>query len=239
MHDGWSLGGSFNYSYQWNNGSFSNPNTRINAEGPRRAFPGGSSSTARSTSPTASSPPSSISTRKAATGAGRVSVSAPSAWITANNVQSGSIGVTIETPDMRQNVASDNMDFRLEKSFQIGKIGRLGFFVDIFNLFGAQYPSVIMNPAGTWAPTAEGANQSGTFTPASLKVSGISGVENLQVLGPLQLLTPGERRGTAPSSPHFSFRARPLPASKNLGGGRDPCPLRERPACFRPAGGLI
>jgi len=110
-----------------------------------------------------------------------VSVSAPSAWITANNVASGSVGATIEAPDLRRNVASDNMDFRLEKEFTIKSIGRLGIFMDIFNLFGAQYPTVIMNPAGTWSPVAEGANQSGTFTPASLKVSGISGVRNIRL----------------------------------------------------------
>lgn len=175
MHDGWSLGGSFSWSYQWNNGSFSNPNTRVNAE-TRAGVPWWFKLYGTFNIPYGFVASFIYLHTEGGYWGRTVSVSAPSSWITANNVQSGSIGVNVETPDMRRNVASDNMDFRLEKSFQIGKIGRLGVFADVFNLFGAQYPTVIMNPAGTWAPTAEGANQSGTFTPASLKVSGISGV---------------------------------------------------------------
>ena len=180
MHAGWSLGGSFSYSYQWANGGFGNPNSRINAEG-RGGVPWWVKLYGTFKIPYGFVASFIYIHTEGGYWARSVSVSAPSAWITANNVASGSVGATIESPDLRRNVASDNMDFRLEKEFTIKSIGRLGIFMDIFNLFGAQYPTVIMNPGGTWSPVAEGANQSGTFTPASLKVSGISGVRNIRL----------------------------------------------------------
>jgi hypothetical protein len=180
MHAGWSLGGSFNYSYQWSNGGFANPNSRINAEG-RGGVPWWVKLYGTFKIPYGFVASFIYLHTEGGYWARSVSVSAPSSWITANNVASGSVGVTIESPDTRQNPATDNMDFRLEKEFTISRIGRLGFFIDVYNLFGAQYPSVVVNPAGTWAPTAEGAGAAGTFTPALLRVSGISGVRNLRV----------------------------------------------------------
>lgn len=175
MHQGWSLGGSFNWSYQWSNGGFANPNSRLFAEG-RGGVPWWVKLYGTFNIPYGFVASFIYIHTEGGYWGRTVSVSAPSSWISANNVQSGAIGITMEAPDTRRNPANDNLDFRLEKAFQIGKIGRLGFFVDVFNLFGAQYPSVIMNPAGTWSPLAEGADQPGTFTPASLRVSGISGV---------------------------------------------------------------
>jgi hypothetical protein len=180
MHNGWSLGGSFNYSYQWSNGGFGNPNSRINAEG-RGGVPWWFKLYGTFKIPYGFVASFIYLHTEGGYWARSVSVSAPASWITANNVASGSVGVTIEDPDLRQNVASDNMDFRLEKEFTLKGIGRVGVFMDIYNLFGAQYPSVIMNPAGTWAPTGPGAGVSGTFTPAQLKVSGISGVRNIRL----------------------------------------------------------
>jgi len=180
MHDGWSLGGSFSYSYQWANGGFGNPNSRINAEG-RGGVPWWLKLYGTFKIPYGFVASFIYIHTEGSYWARSVAVSAPSAWITANNVNSGSVSATIEAPDLRQNVASDNMDFRLEKEFTIKNIGRLGVFMDIYNLFGAQYPAVIMNPGGTWAPTDVGTNVGGTFTPASLKVSGISGVRNIRL----------------------------------------------------------
>jgi hypothetical protein len=178
MHDGWSLGGSLNYSYQWSNGGWTTPNTIINA-----AARGGVPFWVKLYG-TFDIPygfvASFIYVHTEGTYWGRtVAVSAPTAWILANNVNSGSVSANIETPDTRENVATDNLDVRLEKEFRISGIGRIGVFADVFNLLGAQYPTVIVNPAGTWKPTDNNTDQ-GTYSPAALKVSGMTGVRNIR-----------------------------------------------------------
>jgi hypothetical protein len=179
MHDGWSLGGSVNYSYQWNNGGFGNPNSRINAES-RGGGPWWLKLYGTFNIPYGFVA-SFIFTHTEGGYWGRsVSVSAPTAWITANNVTSGTVSATIEVPDGRRNVASDNMAFRIEKEFKIGSFGRLGIFADVFNLFGAQYISVPMNPGGTWRPTDNNTDQ-GTYTPGNMLPTGISGVRNFRL----------------------------------------------------------
>ena len=72
------------------------------------------------------------------------------------------------------------MDFRIEKEFRLGNFGRLGVFADVFNLLGAQYINVPVNPAGTWKPTDNNTGQ-GTYTPANMKVSGIAGVRSVRL----------------------------------------------------------
>jgi hypothetical protein len=176
MHNGWSLGGSFNYSYQWSSGGFANPNSRVNAGG-RGGTPWWAKLYGTFKVPYGFIM-SFIYTHTEGGFWGRsVSISAPTAWIQANNVVSGTVSATIEDPDTRQNVSNDNMDFRIEKEFPIGKIGRLGIFADIFNLFGAVYPSITVNPGGTWNPVGNNSDQ-GTYTPGLMKVTGMSGVRS-------------------------------------------------------------
>jgi hypothetical protein len=180
MHDGWSLGGSFNYSYQWSNGAFTGPNTRINAEGRQGTVPWWVKLYGTFNIPYGFVA-SFIYLHTEGTYWGRsVSVSAPTAWITANNVNSGTVSATIEAPDGRLNVASDDMSFRIEKEFKVGSFGRLGVFADVFNLLGSQYISVPVNPAGTWKPTDNNTDQ-GTYTAGNQKPTGISGVRNYRL----------------------------------------------------------
>jgi hypothetical protein len=179
MHDGWSLGGSFNYSYQWDNGGFANPSSRINAEG-RRGVPWWVKLYGTFQIPYGFVA-SFIYTHPAGGWWARpVSVSAPTAWIQANNVTSGSVSATIEDPNSRRSLQSDNMDFRVEKEFQIGKIGKFGLFLDIFNLLGNSYPSVGYNPAGTWKPVDNNTGV-GSYTPGQMIVTGISGVRSFRL----------------------------------------------------------
>ena len=180
MHNGWSLGGSFNYSYMWSNGSFTNPNTRINAEGRQGTVPWYLKLYGTFKIPYGFVA-SFIYVHSEGTFWGRtVNVSAPTAWITANNVNAGTVNATIEASDGRQNRSDDNMDFRIEKEFKLGNFGRLGVFADVFNLLGAQYINVPVNPAGTWKPTDNNSDQ-GTYTPANMKVSGIAGVRSYRL----------------------------------------------------------
>jgi hypothetical protein len=176
MHSGWSFGGSLNTSFQWDNGGFSNPNNRINAEG-RRGIPWWAKLYGTFNVPYGFVLSFIYTHTEGGYWARSVSVSAPTAWIKANGVASGSVSATIEDPDLRRSISSDNMDFRVEKEFSIGKLGKIGLFADIFNFFGAQYPSITVNPGGTWSPVDINSAQ-GTFTPGQMRVTGISGVRS-------------------------------------------------------------
>ena len=140
----------------------------------RHVHPPLEDSSRRSTTP--------ISTARRTSGASRSYP--PSAWMAANNALGNSYGVNLEPSGTRRNYSTDNMDFRLEKEFGLGKIGKLGVFIDVFNLLGAQYVTVGMNPGGTWRPTdRQRDGHGGTYTVGSTfgKVTGISGVRNYRI----------------------------------------------------------
>lgn len=179
MYNGWYLGGSFNYHYVWSNGGFGTPNARVNAEG-RRDIPWWLKLYGVFELPYGFRL-SFIYNYSAGGYWGRsVTVYAPTSWINKNNVQGGGVGVTIEPPDLRKGQHSNSMDFRIEKEFSIWALGKLGVFVDIFNLFGQIYPSIPQNPGGTWRPVAENSDQ-GTYTPGQMKVTGIGGVRSFKL----------------------------------------------------------
>ena len=103
-----------------------------------------------------------------------VTVAPPTAWAAANNAQTLSYAVQVEPSGTRWTADSTNVDVRVEKTFKMGKFGRLGFFVDVFNLFGNQNVNVTTNPGGTWKP-ADAGTTVGTFTPGQMIVTGVNG----------------------------------------------------------------
>ena len=58
------------------------------------------------------------------------------------------VSVMAESPGSNRNRSSCVMDIRLEKAFRFGQSSRLGLFVDVLNVFGDSYWSVISNPGG-------------------------------------------------------------------------------------------
>jgi hypothetical protein len=178
MSKGWSLGGNISYSYQWSTGSFLNPNNRVNAEA-RQGRPWWGKLYGTFNAPLGFVM-SFIYTHIEGTYWGRtVSISAPTAWINANQVVKGSISVNVEPPDTDRNPATDNCDFRIEKVFQISNVGRVGLFVDVLNLFGSIYPDIIQNPGGTWKPVDNNSSQ-GTYTPGQIRVTALNGVRSFR-----------------------------------------------------------
>jgi hypothetical protein len=105
-----------------------------------------------------------------------VTVYPPAAWAASHNTQLYSYGINVEPQGSRRNPDESNVDFRVEKEINIGKFGKLGLFVDVFNLFGYRLISVTYNPGGNWQPVDENTNV-GTFTPNAYygKATGGSG----------------------------------------------------------------
>ncbi|MBM3293694.1 MAG: TonB-dependent receptor [Candidatus Aminicenantes bacterium] len=105
-----------------------------------------------------------------------VTVEAPLSWRQANGIYqfNTSNSVLLETVGTRRNQSSETFDLRLEKTFSLGRIGRLGVFLDVFNALGFHSFSANMNPAGTWRPTDVNAT-TGTYTPGILGFNGVTG----------------------------------------------------------------
>ena len=105
-----------------------------------------------------------------------VTVLPPAAWTAANNTLTRSYTINVEAPGPRRNYAIDNCDVRAEKEFTVGKIGKLGIYLDVYNVFGSRYNTVSLNPGGNWAP-ADANTAAGTFTASSSfgKVTGLTG----------------------------------------------------------------
>jgi len=61
-------------------------------------------------------------------------------------VQQSYVGVNAEPLGSRRNAPYTNLDLRVEKSFRLGEVGKLNFYVDIFNLGGRSGVSIYQNP---------------------------------------------------------------------------------------------
>ncbi len=111
-----------------------------------------------------------------------VTVVPPAAWRVANNASSDSFGINVESSGARRYPSVDNVDFRLEKEFAFGDFGRLGLFVDIYNMLGHSYLDTVLNPGGTWRPTDENTNV-GTYTASGTykRVVGLTGVRTFKL----------------------------------------------------------
>jgi hypothetical protein len=102
-----------------------------------------------------------------------VKVQPPAGWAEDNNVSDTPYTVYVEPPGSRRNESVDDVDFRLEKDFKVGP-GKIGLYMDIFNLLGAYTLTVAQNPGGTWRPTDNNTSE-GTYTPGSTGLRGFAG----------------------------------------------------------------
>ncbi len=187
MSEGWSLGGSFvytdlkgnlEYSAGFIQGAFRDPNYSTNRYGDL-AF---SLPVIIKLYGTAELPLGFLCSfyyqYLAGSGWGRtVSVQAPADWRAANAIDPAqpSNTVLLEPAGSRRNQSSQSFDLRIEKEFSLGRYGRIGAFVDIFNAFGFHSFSAAVNPGGTWRPVAEGSSSTGTFTPSRVGFNSITG----------------------------------------------------------------
>ena len=102
-----------------------------------------------------------------------VTVRPPEDWAAANNASTASYSIYVEPPGTYRNESSDSLDVRLEKDFNLGP-GKLGIYMDVFNLLGAYTLNVAQNPGGTWRPADENTTE-GTYTVGSTGLRGFAG----------------------------------------------------------------
>ena len=102
-----------------------------------------------------------------------VTVRPPEDWAAANNASTTSYSIYVEPPGTYRNESSDSLDVRLEKDFNLGP-GKLGIYMDVFNLLGAYTLNVAQNPGGSWRPADENTTE-GTYTVGSTGLRGFTG----------------------------------------------------------------
>ncbi|MBC7361793.1 MAG: TonB-dependent receptor [Candidatus Aminicenantes bacterium] len=105
-----------------------------------------------------------------------VTIVPPVSWAEQNNVNVyNTYYVLLEPSGTRRYNSWNLLDARIEKVFNLKNYGKIGFFVDIFNLLGQHYININQNPGGTWKPVDNNTDQgtylvSGTYR----KITGIS-----------------------------------------------------------------
>ncbi|MHB8094571.1 MAG: TonB-dependent receptor [Candidatus Aminicenantales bacterium] len=108
-----------------------------------------------------------------------ISIAAPEDWAAANNINLnyGDAWVYTETVGTRRNQSFDNLDLRFEKQFDV-RYGKIGVFVDVYNLLGNRYVTYGQDPGGLWNPKGFG-SAAGSYTNISStygKATSISGI---------------------------------------------------------------
>ena len=89
----------------------------------------------------------------------RVRIMPPSSWCIANNAYRDFYRVNIEDPGQPRRTNSWNtLDLRLEKEFRIGDFGRLGVYVDAFDLLTPMTLNVVTSDVQYYYPVAENDN---------------------------------------------------------------------------------
>ena len=83
----------------------------------------------------------------------------PESWCKAHNGFREYYNVYIEPIDTRRYADSAIVDFRFEKEFRIGESRRLGFYVDVFNLFGYTFVNINRRDVYQYNPSAENVSE--------------------------------------------------------------------------------
>ena len=213
--NGWQLGGSVTVSKTWGTcaGDYGNiwgysaagndanwyrqPGRPAAGRGPATWS---SSSSARSSCPTASSPRSTSTTIPELPGRGASTVFAPTAWANAN-------GIDLQPQPLllrQHRGAGHPAELHLpERRFPAGEGIRqdqvrnaLSAYLDVYNLFGNYYVNVTQNPGGNWRPTDNNV-ATGTYAVSSnlqARHEHHQPLESVPVLGPLRVLSFGSVR---------------------------------------------
>ena len=85
--------------------------------------------------------------------------------------------------DTHRYPASNQLDLRLEKEFNVQRVGRFGIFMDVLNLLGYTYVSVGMNDISRYSPSAPNVREpANVIANSAYKViSGVSGLRSLRL----------------------------------------------------------
>ncbi|OGD17804.1 MAG: hypothetical protein A2W03_14825 [Candidatus Aminicenantes bacterium RBG_16_63_16] len=107
----------------------------------------------------------------------------PAAWCAANGAVQQDVSVFIEPMDTHRYPASNQLDLRLEKEFNVQRVGRFGIFMDVLNLLGYTYVSVGMNDISRYSPSAPNVREpANVIANSAYKViSGVSGLRSLRL----------------------------------------------------------
>ena len=87
------------------------------------------------------------------------SIRPPASWTTDNNAYRQYYTVNIEPLGSRRYKASDILDIRFEKGFELGEVGRISVYFDVFNIGGYYNVVVGENDVFRYNPSTENVSE--------------------------------------------------------------------------------
>jgi hypothetical protein len=92
------------------------------------------------------------------------------------------VTVFLEEPGTRRTEGVHNLDIRIEKEIALSASKRIDLFLDIFNVLGNQYQSIVQNDGGFWYPSDENSSEGiRILDPSYKKVIALSGVRSFRL----------------------------------------------------------
>ncbi len=90
--------------------------------------------------------------------------------------------VFLEEPGTRRTEKMQKLDIRIEKTIALSRSKKIDLFLDVFNILGNQYQSIIQNDGGFWYPAAENSTEGvRIIDPNYNKVIALSGVRSFRL----------------------------------------------------------
>lgn len=111
-----------------------------------------------------------------------VTIFPPHPMENAENPPTLPVTVLLEEPGTRRTDPVRSLDIRIEKEMALSRSKRIDLFLDIFNVLGSQYQSIVQNDGGFWYPAAENSPE-GTrvINPNYNEVIALSGVRSFRL----------------------------------------------------------
>jgi len=111
-----------------------------------------------------------------------VTIFPPSQDGTENTVAALPVTVFLENPGARRTDAFENLNLRIEKEFALSRSNSISFSLDVFNVLGKQYQTVVKNDGGYWYPSEESSTKGIRIVdPSYKKVISLQGARSFRL----------------------------------------------------------
>ncbi len=99
-----------------------------------------------------------------------------------NTVSALPVTVFLENPGTRRTDPQQNLNIRVEKEFALSRSKKISLLLDVFNVLGNQYRTLVKNDGGFWYPAEEHSVKGIRITdPSYTKVTSLSGARSFRL----------------------------------------------------------
>jgi hypothetical protein len=101
---------------------------------------------------------------------------------TENSVAALPVTVFLENPGTRRTDAFENLNIRIEKEFALSRSKKMSLLIDVFNVLGKQYQTLVKNDGGFWYPSEENSTEGiRVVDPSYDKVTSVLGARSFRL----------------------------------------------------------